>query len=277
MPTALITGCSSGFGYHSALRFLRAGYDVHAGLLDLADDGGLANAAREFSATLTLVQLDVTSDAQVTAAASLLALAPPDILVNNAGIAVHGAIEDTGHDDIERCFAINVFGALRVVRAFAPAMRIRGSGRIVNVTSGAGFAVQPYYGIYSASKFALEAASEALALEMQRFGVEVRIVQPGRFATTIEATQAEATDERSAHHAGMAEFQAAADRLVGGGATWTGGDPADVAEAIFSAATDAAAPFRTLVGADVELAAALRLGKTFEEYRLVLKEGFGWS
>ncbi len=187
MATALITGCSSGFGLLTALELARRGHRVAATMRRPDRDQELSRAVRDERLPVSIMPLDVCDPAQVTAC---LAHAhgehgPLDILVNNAGVELRSSIEDADEDDIRRQFETNVFGAVRMMQAVLPGMRERRAGTIVNVSSIAGLVSRPYGGFYAASKHALEAISEALHYEVAPFGIRVALVEPGQFATRL--------------------------------------------------------------------------------------------
>ena len=164
MATILITGCSSGFGKLAALQFARKGDTVYASMRNTSKGKELEEARDSEKLKIELLQLDVTDEASVnTAVAKVIAEAGQiDVLVNNAGIGAHGPIEETDDDEAKEIFETNFFGALRTIRTVLPHMREKKAGTIVNVSSLAGRVGPPFDGIYAASKFALEAASEAL-------------------------------------------------------------------------------------------------------------------
>ena len=191
MSIALITGCSTGIGFATAVAMARAGHEVVAAMRNPDGAPELAELATAEKLPVTVARLDVDSDESVKMAfGQILAQGPVDILVNNAGIERTGAIEETPVADFRTCMETNYFGAIRCIQAVVRPMRERGSGAIINVTSVAGkISVSPM-GPYSASKFALEALSESLAQELKAFGVRVAIVEPGiidtRMARNIE-------------------------------------------------------------------------------------------
>src|SRR3954452_17394295 len=171
----LITGCSTGIGRAAAEELTNRGHTVIATarrpetLADLDVAGRLA--------------LDVDSDDSV--AAALAAAGPIDALVNNAGFGIGGPVEKVPLAEVRRLFETNVFGAVRMMQAVLPAMRERGSGTIVNVTSVSGVVAGPLAGFYSATKFALEAITEAARIELAHFGVRVLSVEPGYIETAF--------------------------------------------------------------------------------------------
>ncbi len=185
--TILITGCSTGIGRVTAVTLARTGHTVVATMRRPDDHPDLPALAAEERLALHVAALDVEDDESVHRAveASLATHGGIDVLVNNAGIGGSGPIEEAPLDLFRRTFETNVLGAVRCARAVLPAMRARGSGAIVNVTSLAGRLVIGAHGPYAASKFALEAVSEALAQEVAGFGIRVAIVEPGVIATPI--------------------------------------------------------------------------------------------
>ena len=259
MAVVLITGCSSGFGLLAALHFARKGDTVYATMRDTAKAGALEAARDKESLPIHVVPLDVTDDASVAnAVRQVVAEAGRiDVLVNNAGIGIHGPIEDTDVAEVKEIFETNVFGAMRAVNAVAPTMRQQGSGTIVNVSSLAGRVVAPFGGIYSASKYAVEALSEALHYELHPFGIRVVVIEPGGFETRFGDNRRVSSrfTEGSAYLDLERRFEASLERLPGSGGP---GDPQVVAEAIYSAVQDKEPKLRYLVGQDAEMIGGLR-------------------
>lgn len=189
---ALVTGTSTGIGLATSLHLARHGYHVYAGMRNLAK----ADALREAAASLPLeiVEMDVTVQASTDAAFAITRQAGPiDVLVNNAGIGAATPLELTPEDEHRAVFETNYFGAIRCIQAVLPEMRERGAGTIVNVTSMEGLMAMPNQIPYSASKWALECAGEALAHEVYRFGVRVVNIEPGVIMTQIFKNSASAT------------------------------------------------------------------------------------
>lgn len=190
----LITGCSSGFGRLGAEHYARLGAKVFATMRNLPRpeaDELKALAARD-ALDITVIEIDVTSDAQVEAGvAEALAAAGGsiDVLVNNAGIAFAGPIEVQDMEATHLTFDTNVFGPHRMIRAILPAMRAAGAGQVFNITSQLGRVIVPGFAHYSPTKFALEALSEQLAYETVTQGIEVTIIEPGGYPTGIWANQ----------------------------------------------------------------------------------------
>ena len=171
--TVLITGASTGIGRACATHLAARGFHVLAGVRDEADA----------PPGLEAVRLDVTSEADVAAVAERVG-AELGALVNNAGIAIMGPVEGVPVDDWRRQVEVNLIGQVAVTRALLPAL-IRARGRIVNMTSIGGRVAMPLFGPYSASKFAMEAVTDALRRELHAHGVKVVAVEPGAIATPI--------------------------------------------------------------------------------------------
>ncbi len=188
MAIALITGTSTGIGLATAVTLARGGHTVFATMRNPAGGGGEIRAIAESEKLpITVLPMDVDDDASVRDGVDQ-ALAQGgriDVLVNNAGIAVHGSVEELPLSEFRRSMETNFFGALRCIQAVVPGMRERRLGCIVNVTSVAGRISSAPQAPYASSKWALEAASEALAQEVKPFGVRVAIVEPGIIATPI--------------------------------------------------------------------------------------------
>jgi NAD(P)-dependent dehydrogenase (short-subunit alcohol dehydrogenase family) len=178
----LITGCSTGIGRDLAMRLSQAGYCTVATARN-------PETLEDLPATLKL-GLDVTQADSVNEAVArtVKRFGRVDVLVNNAGYALRGALEEVPVEDVQQMFDVNVFGVLRMVRAVAPHMRAQRSGRIINISSIAGKLSTPANGSYSASKFALEALSDALRLELAPFGIQVIVVEPGAIKTHFDET-----------------------------------------------------------------------------------------
>ncbi|WP_415410169.1 SDR family NAD(P)-dependent oxidoreductase [Synechococcus sp. A10-1-5-9] len=181
--TVLITGASSGIGRITALQLLKRGWTVHAAarrveaMEDLRGRGAVVHA------------LDITDSDSRQALSDAVAEhgGGLDALVNNAGYGDVGPLETMPLDAARAMFEVNVFGLMGLTQALLPAMRSRGQGRIVNISSIAGRFVTPGAGWYGASKFAVEALSDALRMELQSFGVKVVVIEPGLIRTGFEA------------------------------------------------------------------------------------------
>lgn len=186
----LITGCSSGFGRLTAEHLARAGAKVFATMRNLPrpEAEQLRKVARDARLDLTVLELDVTDDAQVEQAvadAEQAAGRGLDVLVNNAGIGITGPVEVQDIEATRLAFDTNVLGYHRMARAALPGMRARRRGHIFAISSQLGRVIAPFAGHYSATKFAVEAMFEQLAYEVQPHGIGVTIIQPGGYPTKV--------------------------------------------------------------------------------------------
>jgi NAD(P)-dependent dehydrogenase (short-subunit alcohol dehydrogenase family) len=193
LPSAvLVTGASTGIGYATTMRLARRGTIVYAGVRRQSDADVVV---REGGERVRPLLLDVTDPAAIARAHETIAAAR-DVrlagLVNNAGIVVAGPIELLPMDELRRQFDVNFFGAIALVQTFLPLLR-QTRGRIVNVSSISGKFASPYVGAYAASKFALEAATDALRVELRPFGIGVALVEPGAVKTPIWERTADAS------------------------------------------------------------------------------------
>ncbi len=186
MSIVLITGASTGIGLETALAFARKGYRVHAGART-PEKADLLQAAIRDGLPISVVRLDVDNDESVDRAVAQVLHESNgiDVLVNNAGIGCGGPIELVPLSISKAVFETNYFGALRMIRAVLPGMRERRAGTIVNVTSVVGRVALAAHAHYTASKYALEAASEILAAEVLPYGIRVAIIEPGAILTPI--------------------------------------------------------------------------------------------
>lgn len=187
MKSVLITGANRGIGLDTALAFGRAGYKVFATMRHPKDANHLKKIIQKESLPITLMKMDVNSDKSVkkTMKAIKSEYGVVDVLVNNAGIERHGTIEDLELSDFKDVMDTNYFGVIRCIKAILPHMRKRQSGCIINVASVAGHIANSPLAAYAASKFALEALSEALAQESKPYNIKVRIIEPGIIDTDM--------------------------------------------------------------------------------------------
>ncbi|HMH47641.1 MAG TPA: SDR family NAD(P)-dependent oxidoreductase [Solirubrobacteraceae bacterium] len=186
MPTALITGASTGIGAATALRLCRSGWTVLAGVRDPVAAERLAGEAGAASGRILPLTLDVTDATQIAHAAERVGQEPDglDALVNNAGIGVGGPLELIAPEDLRRQLDVNVLGQIAVTQAMLPALR-QAHGRIVFLSSIGGRVAMAFTAPYAASKHAIEAIGDALRVELSTSGVQVALVEPGSVATPI--------------------------------------------------------------------------------------------
>ncbi|KDE57971.1 oxidoreductase [Halostagnicola sp. A56] len=239
----LITGCSSGIGRATAKAFLEEDWQVVATARNTDDIADLAEAG------CTTLELDVTEPDQVARVVeeTVEIGGAIDCLVNNAGYAQMGPIEDVSTLDLHRQFDVNVYGPHRLARAALPHMRAQGEGRIINVSSILGRLSFAGTGPYSGSKHALEAMSDSLRAEVEEFGIEVVLIEPGTVETEfVERTDDELPENRTPAYETLYEIYDDAQLIGGGGPLAL--KPTDVSEAIVEAGTAREPPARYPVG-----------------------------
>ena len=178
-PVVLLTGASSGIGYDVAPLLVRYGYTVYGAARRVEKIEELASEG------VKALSLDVTDEASMEAAVQQIIDAEGriDVLINNAGYGSYGAIEDVPIDEARRQFEVNLFGLARLTQLVLPHMRAQGRGRILNISSMAGRITMPLGAWYHATKYALEAFSDALRMEVEEFGIDVVIIEPGGIKT----------------------------------------------------------------------------------------------
>ncbi|HEY8994313.1 MAG TPA: oxidoreductase [Lacunisphaera sp.] len=243
--TWFITGASSGFGLSFAQYALRQGYNVVATARNVAKLASFQAGAPE---RVLLHPLDVTvpGDATAAVAAAIVRFGSIDVLFNNAGFGIVGAVEETSDADFRAQMETNFFGAVNVTKAVLPHLRSRRSGAIVNISSMGGQLSFGGFGAYSASKFALEGMSEALAQEVAPFGLKVLIVEPGAFRTSFAADSLKHMPVMEAYRDVIGGTRAFAHGMDGTQA----GDPAKAAAAIDQALQANPTPLRLQLGTD---------------------------
>jgi NAD(P)-dependent dehydrogenase (short-subunit alcohol dehydrogenase family) len=228
---ALVTGASSGIGEATALKLQSLGYTVYGAARRVERMAGLADRG------IHTLAMDVTDEASMHAGVQQIIAAEGriDVLVNNAGYGSYGAIEDIPLEEARAQFEVNMFGAARLIQLVLPQMRAQRSGTIVNITSMGGKIHTPMGGWYHATKFALEALSDNLRMELKPFGIDVVVIEPGSIRTEWSAIAADKLRAVSAHGAYTDQAGAMADQL---GATTTSrltSEPTVVANAIAKA------------------------------------------
>jgi NAD(P)-dependent dehydrogenase (short-subunit alcohol dehydrogenase family) len=254
LKTVLITGASTGFGRDTAETLARTGHTVLASMRD--QRGKNRHHADELRKQgITVVELDVSSDVSVEKAIDevLASAGTIDVLVNNAGVASAGITEAFTPDQAKVVFNTNVVGLLRTIRAVLPVMRKQRDGLIINVGSILGRVTFPFFGIYGASKFAVEALTDSLRYEVSQLGIDVTLLQPSAYPTQMYASALQPAD--SARAAGYGKIAEIPSAMFGHFMTVfqsaSAPDPHEVAEAIreLIAKPKGTRPGRTVVGA----------------------------
>lgn len=240
ISTVLITGCSSGFGLETARFFLDKGWRVVA-TMRTPREGLLPPSDR-----LRLLALDVTDADSIRRCVE--AAGPIDALVNNAGVGLLAPLEGMALPSVREVFETNTFGTMAMTQAVLPQFRQRRAGVVVNVTSSVTLKPLPLLSVYTASKAAVNAFTESLALELEPFHVRARLVLPGRAPSTRFGDNARPRMAGSTHEAytDFTQRVFAAVRDTATPVTYA----QDVVEAVWRAVTDPAAPMRIPAGAD---------------------------
>lgn len=262
--TVVVTGCSSGFGRQVSEELARKGNRVYATMRGAEGKnaevaGQLRALGGDESLDLRVLELDVTSNASVDAAAATVIeeSGAPDTVINNAGQMYVGFTEAFSADELATQLDINVVGVHRVCRAFLPAMRERGAGLVMNVSSIAGRVGVPFFGVYQASKWGLEGYSLALRRELASSGVDVVVVEPGPFPTQLflQSSKPEDTEGRAGTYPEVAaqtfeELRAAFEQALEDPDAPT--DPVLVVERMIELTEmdPGTRPFRSVVGVD---------------------------
>ena len=264
MTRALITGCSTGIGRAAAVELKKRGYEVVATARrpEVLDDLDVDERLR----------LDVDDDASVQEAVA--AAGQVDVLVNNAGFGVRGPVEKVPIAEIRRMFETNFFGAVRMMQAVIPQMRERGSGTIVNVSSVAGRVGGPLNGFYSATKFALEGASESAHLELGHFGIRIALIEPGYIDTKFEPNASDHGLDGAPYDELSRQWDESRAALEGAGAP----GPEIVAEAIVDAIEADPPKLRWPVGIDSQMVLGTRATTDDETFEKTIRAAinFNW-
>lgn len=232
LPSVLITGCSSGLGRALALRFARAGHPTYATARRVETISDLKEAGCE------TLRLDVTDAASVHAAVDVVEQAhgAVGILLNNAAIGLMTPMEIVPIDEVRQQYETNVFGLLSVTQAVLPAMRYLGSGRIVNIGSSGGEFTTPSGGVYQATKSAVDSMTDAMRMELNPFGIDVVLIEPGAIASKFGEKGALNLNEGGPYAQLMrgVEKVTSAALVPDAPGTWS---PEQVAEVVFKAST----------------------------------------
>ncbi|TDD63792.1 SDR family NAD(P)-dependent oxidoreductase [Jiangella aurantiaca] len=257
----MVTGASSGLGRAIAQAALDAGDSVVA---TARKAGGLDDLVERYPDRVAAVELDVTDTARVpgAVAAATEAFGRVDVLVNSAGRALIGAAEETTDEELRDLMDVHFFGPAALSRAVLPGMRARGSGAIVQISSMGGRLSFAAVSAYSATKFALEGYSEALAAEVAPFGIRVLVVEPGAFRTGLHGAAMRITTPIAAYDAVVGPIRA----MQAGFDGTQPGDPAKAAAAIRAALDADEPPLRLPLGNDAADAVAESLDRLRAEF-----------
>ena len=249
---AVVTGSSSGIGHETALTLARNGYTTYATMRNTSKAAEIQSIASKENLPIIVKQLDVTKDESVRNAIQQIASEAGriDVVVNNAGYGLTGAFEDLSIEEIKAQYETNFFGVIRVTQAILPIMRKQRSGKIINISSGAGRLGYPGGSAYVSTKFALEGLSESMSYELEPFGIRVVLVEPGVIRTNFSSGMVlakKAQDPNSPYSQMMQRMGTTLQQLE-----QNGSDVDLVASIVLKAATSANPELRYLAGKDVE-------------------------
>ncbi|MFZ0557050.1 MAG: SDR family oxidoreductase [Nitrososphaeraceae archaeon] len=269
---SIVTGSSSGIGLETALMFARNGYITYATMRTPEKGALIKNAVEKENLPIKVVQLDVTDDKSLKNAIDHVTSEDGriDVLVNNAGYGLVGALEELSIEEIKAQYETNFFGLVRVIQAVLPTMRKQRSGRILNLSSGAGLFGYPGGSAYVSTKFAVEGLSESIAYELEPFGIKVILIEPGfvktNFANSMLISK-KAQDPTSSYSQMMQRIAASSNELAKSGSS-----AELVANVILDAATNPNPRLRYLVGKDVEAWAASKKSMDESEFFNMIKK-----
>jgi NAD(P)-dependent dehydrogenase (short-subunit alcohol dehydrogenase family) len=263
---AVVTGSSTGIGFETALLLARSGFHTYATMRDLKKSRNITEIAAVENLPLKVLQLDVNDDNSVKSAVGKIVAEGNriDVLVNNAGYGLFSPLEDVTLDQIREQFETNFFGAIRVVHEVIPTMRRQRNGTIVNVSSLVGRVGLPLSSAYVSTKFALEGLSESVRYELNEFGINIILIEPGVIKTNF-LENLKTADTTSKSESPYAEL---VDRTTKefGKMMNSSSSPIIVAEAILRAITSKDPEFRYVVGDDAESIMRIRQNSTDKEF-----------
>ncbi len=254
----LITGCSSGIGLSTAVYLSKKGYKVYASMRNLEKKDNLFSEAKKAKVSIEIVQLDVTDEQSIKKAISFILKKESriDVLVNNAGFGFGGFLEDCSMEEIKDQFETNFFGLIRVIKEVLPVMRRQRQGYIVNISSIGGRVAFPVLSVYCASKFAVEALTESLRVELAPFGIKVATINPTSIKTNFHSNVQSAKksqDQSSAYYEYMKRFEKNVDKM-----SQVNVEPVVVAKSIYTAITSKNPKRSYLVGKGARMLLVLK-------------------
>jgi len=266
--TIIITGASSGFGRETVKIFQQQGWNVVATMRSPENEQEL----RELENVL-VTRLDVQDLESIQKAVdeTIQRFGSIDVLLNNAGYGLMGVFESATPEQIQKQYAVNVFGLMDVTRTVLPKMREQGNGTIVNISSFGGQVGLPFGSLYNSSKFAVEGFSESLSHEVSAFGISVKIIEPGgvntNFRTGIEMIKNEISD----YNPLMGNFFG---RYAGATAHLPKATPEDVAQIIYEAVTDDKVQLRYVIGEDAQFYIDTKYQNSDPEFIKIMRDRF---
>jgi NAD(P)-dependent dehydrogenase (short-subunit alcohol dehydrogenase family) len=273
---AVVTGSSSGIGFETSLFLARKGFYTYATMRNLNKSQKINDVAKKENLPLKVLQLDVTDDKSVKDAINQMKdeSSRIDVLVNNAGYGVMGAVEDLSLEEFKSQFETNFFGVIRVTKEVIPIMRNQGGGNIINVSSVGGKIGIPLNSAYISSKFALEGLSESMRYELEQFGIDVILIEPGvvktNFFENADVVNNNTTSNQTSAYSQLTQklFEGFEPMLKSDSSSL----PSDVAEVIYQAIESNNRQIRYPVGKDAVSIIKTRQNLSDKEFENWIKE-----
>jgi NAD(P)-dependent dehydrogenase (short-subunit alcohol dehydrogenase family) len=266
--TIMITGASSGFGRETAKIFQEKGWNVVATMRSPENEQELSELENVLVTRLDVQDVGAIQDAVKEAIQHFGSI---DILVNNAGFGLMGVFESATPKQIQKQYAVNVFGLMDVTRAVLPGMRIQGSGTIINISSFGGQVGLPFGSLYNSSKFAVEGFSESLSHEVSTFGISVKVIEPGGVNTNFRTGIELINNEISEYNPLMGNFFG---RYASTTAHLPKATPEEVAQTIYEAATDGKAQLRYIIGEDARFYIDTKYENSDQDFIKIMRDRF---
>ena len=271
---AVVTGSSSGIGLETAVHLAKNGFKTYATMRNTGKSDILKQRLQSENLPIEIIQLDVTDDSSVkNAITSIIEKEGQiDVLVNNAGYGLIGAVEDLSSEEVKNQFDTNVFGVFRAIREVLPIMRKQKSGRIITISSIAGFMGMPIFSAYVSSKFAVEGLTESLRHEVSQFGIHACVIEPGVIKTPIleSAPVAKKSSETPAYSELTQATEVAMDTMMKNSSS----PPIVVAEIVLQAATSENPETRYTAGEDAKMIQQARKTSSDKEFEELISTFF---
>ena len=264
---ALVTGCSSGIGYETAIALAKDGYHTFASMRNTSKGEKLKEFSKNENLPLTIIELDVDKEDSIENAVKKIMtdVKKIDVLVNNAGYGQFGCTEDVTVDDFRKQFETNFFSVVKIIQEVAPIMRNQGSGVIVNISSVAGRMGLPGSPAYISSKFALEGLGECLRYELGMFGIKTTLIEPGVIKTNFFDSMKIPDSKKDPKYKQITENMLSGLKMM----VEMGTPPSEVARVVIKAIHDDEMLPRYIVGTDAAMFMEAKKSKTdleFEKY-----------
>ena len=278
---AVITGSSSGIGFETSLLLARKGFYTYATMRNLNKSQKIKDIAEKENLPLNVLQLDVTDDKSVKDTINQIQdeKARIDVLVNNAGYDVMGAVEDLSIDEFKSQFETNFFGVIRVTKEVIPIMRNQGGGNIINISSVGGRIGIPLNTAYISSKFAVEGLSESMRYELEQFGIDVILIEPGAVKSNFfENADVKVNNNNTTNSTKTSLYSQLTQKIIKGFEpileSSSSSLPTDVAKVIYQAIESTNRQVRYLVGKDAASIINARQNLSDKEFENWIKESF---